>query len=310
MAHKGLVTRPSDNLAACASCHEDEAKKYGESLHYTTSGLAQGISKRFSQTEYKAFRDKVFEKSCRSCHASCGDCHVRVPIIGDVKQGLIKNHAFVKRDEGKTCALCHGGRVYPEFTGEYAGMTDVHYEKGMTCVDCHKKAEMHGTGTVYTSRRQVREKPTCAGCHKTGSEKNEKARTAHVTHANNVSCSACHASAPYTNCTECHLGKGAKPERGFFLGRNPHDKKSVATLRLVPVVRDTFKPAGIGMSNYDSEPNYWDATPHNIKKRTKRTRTCDACHTEKQFFLTKESLPKDGSKANLDLLYAPKPLKK
>ncbi len=265
---------------------------------------------RFSKEDLKIFDEKVFEKSCRSCHSSCGECHVKSPVIGGVNIGLIKGHRFVKRDEGKTCALCHGGRVYPEFTGEYGGTPDVHYQKGMVCMDCHKKAQFHGDGNRYLSKREVKEKPACVKCHKPGEEKTEKAKTAHEKHSEKLSCVSCHASGQYRNCYGCHLGKGATAKPGFILGLNPKDKKTVTTLRVIPTVRDTFQPAGIKMENYDALPNYWDATPHNIKKRTERTRSCDVCHVDKAGFLTKETLIKNGSKANEGLIYDPKPIKK
>jgi hypothetical protein len=47
-----------------------------------------------------------------------------------------------------------------------------------------------------------------------------------------------------------------------------------------------------------------------IKKRTERTRSCDVCHVDKENFLTKEKLIKGGSRANEELIYVPKPIKK
>ncbi|MHB8767315.1 MAG: hypothetical protein ACYDA8_23660, partial [Deferrisomatales bacterium] len=73
------------------------------------------MAPRFSPAAAQTFSDQVFSKACNSCHASCGDCHLRSPAIGGVSAGLLQSHRFVRRDEGKTCALCHGGRVYPEF---------------------------------------------------------------------------------------------------------------------------------------------------------------------------------------------------
>jgi hypothetical protein len=309
-AHKGLASRPSDNITVCAECHEPIAKSYKTSLHYTTAGLAHGISGRLSPGEKRVFDEKVFDKSCRSCHASCGDCHVKSPVISGVNTGLIKNHAFAKRDEGKTCALCHGGRVYPEFTGEYGGAADVHYQKGMVCLDCHKKSQSHGDGTSYATRQDMKDKPSCVACHKAGKEKTEKAKTSHAAHLGKVSCQACHASAPYRNCYDCHLGKGAQARPGFILGLDPRNRKTVTTLRVIPTARDTFKDAGIGMARYDNLPNYWNTSPHNIRKRTERTRSCEVCHEEKKDFLTKTTLIKNGSKANEGLIYAPKPLNK
>jgi len=161
-AHKDLVRKPSDILQKCAMCHKQITDTYAKSLHYTTEGQRQGVRPRFSPAQFKAFEEKVFEKSCRSCHASCGDCHVKSPPVSGISLGLIKGHKFVKKDEGKTCAFCHGGRVYPEFTGEFGGSPDVHYQKGMMCMECHKKAEMHGDGTAYKSQQDGKDRPACA----------------------------------------------------------------------------------------------------------------------------------------------------
>lgn len=309
MAHKDFIKRPSDDLKSCGKCHENIAKTYKDSLHYTTHGLKHGVSGRFSPKEAGTFNEKVFENACRSCHASCGDCHVRSPVIGGISTGLLKGHKFVKKDDGKTCALCHGGRVYPEFTGDYGGSADIHYQKGMVCLDCHKSAEFHGTGVAYKSRHEIKERPACTNCHKTGEEKTEKAKTAHTTHKGRLSCYSCHSGGTYRNCYDCHVGKGATSKPGFLLGISPRDKKTITTLRLIPTVRDTFREAGIKMEKFDALPNYRDTATHNIKKRTDRTRSCEVCHEEKKDFLTKGTLIKNGSKANEGLLYMPKSIK-
>lgn len=308
-AHKGLVKRPSDNLAVCGRCHDTIAKNFRNSLHYTTAGLKHGIQGRMGTAEGKLFNEKVFPKACNSCHAACGDCHVKVPVIGGLNIGLIKGHKFVRRDEGKTCALCHGGRVYPEFTGEYGGTPDVHYQRGMICLDCHKQSESHGDGTIQTNRKEIKERPSCQKCHPVGSDKSDKAKEAHTAHNGKLSCVACHSSGAYRNCSDCHEGKGATSTPGFILGLNPRDKKTVTTLRIIPTVRDTFTASGVKMEKYDALPNYWDTSPHNIKKRTDRTRSCDTCHVDKAGFLTRETLIKGGSKANEGLIREPKPLK-
>jgi len=297
------VKRPSDDLASCASCHQPIAKNYKLSLHYTNAGMKNGVRPRFSPQEAKAFDAKVFEQSCRSCHASCGDCHVKSPIISGVNLGLMAGHKFVRKEEAKTCALCHGGRVYPEFTGEYGGNADVHYQKGMSCSDCHKAAEMHGDGTAYAGRREVAGRPSCAACHPSGSEKTDKAKEAHADHGDKVSCSACHSSAEYRGCASCHLGEGATSSPQFILGDNPRKPGQLTTLRLVPTVRGTFEKAGIAQASFDELPNLWDAVPHNTKKRTERTRDCAVCHAEKRGLLTEEGLPAGGSAANKKLIF-------
>lgn len=303
-AHRGLVKRPSADPALCGTCHDDVARTYRTSLHATAAGL-KGVSGRFSPEMARVFDQKVFPGSCQGCHASCGECHVKSPAIGGISPGLIKGHAFVKRAEGKTCSVCHGGRVYPEFTGEYGGTPDVHYERGMMCVDCHRSAEIHGDGTVQASRKEVEGRPACVSCHTVGSEKTDRSRKAHGPHAGKLGCVACHASGPYRNCYDCHLGEGATSKPGFILGRSPRDG-TVTTLRLVPAVRGTFAKAGLGMERFDAVPNYWDTVPHTIRKRTERTRSCDVCHTDKEGFLTKDGLIKDGARANETLIHQPR----
>ncbi len=305
-AHKQLVSRPSKDLTVCETCHEDIVKRFKTSLHFTTYGQRQGVMGRFSQEELKTFDKKVFETSCRSCHASCGDCHVSSPPVGGVKLGLIKGHRFVKKDEMRTCALCHGGRVYPEFTGEYSGSADIHYQKGMVCTDCHKKEELHGDGILYKSMKDVRSRPTCNGCHKAGIEDTERSQKAHSIHKEKLSCYACHASGQYRNCYNCHLGKGATSKPGFYLGINPRDKKTFTTLRVIPTTKDTFKAVNIKMVHFDRLPNYWDTAVHTIKKRTDRTRSCEACHKERRDYLNENILIKNGSRANMELIYKQK----
>jgi hypothetical protein len=307
-AHKGKLQKPSDDLTICGKCHDDITRTYKTSLHYTSAGQGHGVAARFSKDEKAHFEKKVFDQSCRSCHASCGDCHVKAPAIGGISIGLIKGHKFVKRDEGKTCAFCHGGRVYPEFTGEYGGSADVHYQKGMICLDCHKKAQLHGDGVQYASRRDSKEKQACTKCHEMGKMASTKAKESHGIHETKVTCVACHSGGPYRNCYDCHLGAGATPKPGFILGLNPRDKKMVTTLRVIPTVRDTFKSTGIAMTNFDALPNYWDTAPHNIRKRTERTRSCETCHADKKDFLSRDALLKNGSKANESLIYSPKPI--
>ncbi|MCE5281198.1 MAG: hypothetical protein LLG93_03765 [Deltaproteobacteria bacterium] len=308
LAHKGWDKRPSDRLETCGECHARIVSTYGKSLHYTTAGQRNRVIERMSPAEAKHFDANVFEKSCRSCHASCGDCHVKSPVISGISVGLIQGHRFVKKDEGKTCAFCHGGRVYPEYTGEYGGTADVHYQKGMMCMDCHRKREFHGDGTAYRAKEEVRDRPSCRDCHRLGGEAKLTARIAHLKHQDKVTCFGCHASAEYRNCSDCHVGGGSEAKPGFMLGMSPKNKRQVTTLRLIPTVRDSFKSEGIGMERFDRLPNYWDTPAHNIRKRTERTRNCDACHEDRKGFLTKDKLIKDGSKANLDLLVNPKPI--
>lgn len=302
-AHKGLVARPSDDpVGTCGECHERTAKTYTLSLHYTAAGMKHGVAPRFDAAGKKLFDAKVFEQSCRSCHASCGDCHVKSPVISGVNTGLLDGHRFVKKAEDKTCALCHGGRVWPEFTGDYGGVPDVHYRKGMTCSDCHEGAQFHGDGEAYAGRKDVAVKPSCSDCHDVSAVGKPAIQETHASHAEKASCSACHTATAYRQCSSCHVGAGATSSPAIVLGHSPREPGRLTTLRLVPTVRDTFKPAGITMQGFDALPNYWDTVPHNIAKRTDRTRDCDTCHVDRLYYLEEGRLPAGGSMKNLELV--------
>lgn len=122
IAHRGLVAKPSENLETCEKCHEDITKLFRTSLHYTTEGQRHGVADRFSQNELKVFNEKVFEKSCRSCHASCGDCHVKAPIetsLKNIKVRVRKRFRWItkqincfKQFEPKTPRRYAGGETH------------------------------------------------------------------------------------------------------------------------------------------------------------------------------------------------------
>ncbi|NOR55836.1 MAG: c-type cytochrome [Sulfurovum sp.] len=79
---------------------------------------------------------------------------------------------------------------------------DVHFEAGMHCLDCHKN-DMHGDGTSYTSRGDVKGRPQCTDCH---DALPNSSTPQHNTLHKNVSCQVCHAQ-PYQNC----FGKNQMP---------------------------------------------------------------------------------------------------
>ena len=304
-----MIARPSSRIENCAPCHKEISDHYKKSLHYTTSGLRNGIRKRFSKAQLEQFDSKIFQQSCRSCHASCGDCHVKTPVVAGVNQGLFANHRFRKKNEDKTCSACHGGRIYAEYTGKTSGVPDVHYsESGMNCLNCHKAKELHGDGTEAESKNNLKGKPACTDCHKMNAS--AKTGTVHKQHDSKVSCQACHVVSGYNHCSSCHVGKGAKPSQGFFLGRDPQNRDRIVLLRMTPAARDTFASAGISMDNYDQAANFWAAPVHNIRKKTARTRTCAPCHTEnKEGFITESDFPAGGSQQNRTLLYDHKSFK-
>ena len=310
LAHAGLILDPSSiETNVCAECHEEIAQNVAGSMHQNLWGEQTAIAARAGVATFaecpKALKDG-FAGECASCHATCGDCHVSRP--DSVGKGFIKSHTFRKKPHQKNqCMACHGSRVAHDFMGddETGRKPDVHFAKGMDCMDCHSGKEMHASAIGVPDRYHLPEAPTCEGCHAV-----QAANMYHQMHWDSVSCHVCHAQ-PYNSCTGCHTGgewkKDAEyleinPAEDFRIGRNPlPDRRfDFVTLRHVPVVPTSFNPWGGEdlLPAYDSVPTWKYTTPHSIRRWTPRTQNdeglgCGAgCHL---------GAPADGSPANADL---------
>jgi hypothetical protein len=121
---------------------------------------------------------------------SCQDCH---------------NFATGSAVDQQTCYNCHNRQVYEkQLYPDSEANGDVHRKKGMTCMSCHKKDEMHGDGNKYASwLDEGASKTKCIDCHPlSGLSSN----TSHDTHAKTekVDCLACHTTS-IVSCTNCHF---------------------------------------------------------------------------------------------------------
>ena len=210
---------------SCAVCHPNIAENFTKSLHHTLKGI-------------RSF-DSAF--ACLTCHIeNCTVCHT--------------NHKHIPNMS--KCMECHAilGSGYKRF--------DVHYKRGLMCIDCHSSEEIHGDGKEYTFSAQA-VKVRCEDCHMKptvvkGMEVPQYDPTilAHRLHEKVVSCFACHASQHYT--IQVNLGTGEiKPSAGEF--------------RLV-VYEGRLYPA---CEIVDGEKILRVAFPHTI---TKEGRDCSECH--------------------------------
>jgi len=107
------------------------------------------------------------------------------------KAGRPVRHQLTKRIAVTQCATCHNGgsRAAMNFRGlmeappegrqtftydqdllhghAYTKQTpDVHFTKGLACIDCHTEREVHGDGQVYVKRHYEVE-VRCESCHGT-----------------------------------------------------------------------------------------------------------------------------------------------
>jgi hypothetical protein len=298
-AHKGLVARPSrDPDAACGACHEKEVTNAKTSLHFTVRG-DENFLKLVSAHRWPDVQP-VFKQACQGCHASCGDCHVSKAT--SARGGLMDGHLFAKRPPMEdACGTCHGGRVFPEYTGKNEGFPpDVHWQKAkMDCVACHPATQLHGDGTAYPNRHAVKSKPSCLTCHPNAKAEGSPIEQ-HAVHGDKINCVVCH-STVYRGCENCHLGTGAKSSLQFKIGKTAHPGSpyQYTLLRHTPTVR-TMLDAKVkdALPNYDAVPTWKDTVPHNIQRKTPRTASCNNCHGNARIFLKPSDLNPAEAAAN------------
>jgi hypothetical protein len=318
-AHDNIVKDPTFPCAdqVCGDCHSEIVESASKSLHYTLKPMFDTVLARSDKKNPNVQRvlKKSMEKHCSTCHSSCGQCHVSRPDY--VKGGFLAKHHFKKTPPmDTTCASCHGGRVYGEFTGANEDFpADLHYaDEEMNCMNCHKAIEFHADGTNVKNRYELPERPGCNQCHKDILSKNSKNR-AHASHGQKLACQVCHAQA-VKNCFSCHVGtdKKGRPyfkcdetKIEFKIGLNPYKSLKhpyeYIVLRHAPVVKDTFGfYAAHALTAFDSVPTWKPDTPHNLQRKTEQNKTCNNCHNNPNLFLQEKDLSKNEKTANKNVI--------
>jgi thiosulfate/3-mercaptopyruvate sulfurtransferase len=310
-AHTKRTRTPSDKLEQqCGTCHEDIVKVYKTSLHFTTKGdetlLRLRSGGKWPQVE------PVYQQACHSCHASCGDCHVRWP--QPAGGGLLNGHLFVKKPPTEsTCNGCHSGRVSADYFGWNAGQpADVHSTKAkLDCTGCHAVQDLHGDGNPYQHRLERGSQPSCLTCHPQAAP-GKSSLEAHNVHGDKLECHVCH-SVKYTNCFGCHVGKGSRSELDFKIGRSLRGDKPYSTvlLRHAPTTREMMQAqVPDAMPNYDAIPTWKPTYPHNIQRVTPQNKTCNNCHGNSDLFLLRDKLDPRYPKANENVAFPAPPAKR
>jgi len=316
LAHASLVSDPSETSNTCITCHEDIAHANAISLHTSLSGFKTVLEARGGNLEEGSPLAKAFENHCQQCHTSCGQCHVSRP--DELGGGLVSSHEFRETPSMKNnCVACHGSRVGAEYLGENEGVpADVHWtEESMICADCHSQ-ELHGSGQVIATRYQNPEAQNCGSedCHAdiwTNTEDNPH----HEQHLSDLSCQVCH-SVSYKNCYDCHVSIDEKgvpcrtsgpSEMHFEIGRNPirsaERPYTYVALRHVPTCVGTCDYYAEDLfPNFNALPTWKFATPHNIQLHTPQNESCNACHGNKEIFLTEEDISPADREANMGVV--------
>ncbi len=145
-------------------------------------------------TQPKALRGNFRATGCAACHmpyAEDGKSASGDTAIPRDKVGRPLRHTLTKAIPVTQCATCHNGgsRAAMNFRGmmeappegkqtfqydqdllhghAYTSQTpDVHYTRGLGCIDCHTEKELHGDGFVYAKRHYYVE-TRCESCHGT-----------------------------------------------------------------------------------------------------------------------------------------------
>lgn len=327
-AHQGLVVAPStEKDSVCVKCHTTIVTNFPQTMHFSTKGISDPqtsvVLLRADKSKLGTL-SKALKNNCSTCHiTTCGECHISRPAT--TGGGFVDGHNFYKQPKSTlNCTGCHGSRLEKEYMGKAAEdypdlKADVHWIPGkMQCVDCHKKEWIHNSNPPVNNRYQVKNSPTCAGCHAAKAE--FQAIPAHKKHAiaqngaTLLQCEVCH-SQSYNNCYGCHVGmdskglpyyKTDKSEFMFKIGRNPQKSAEqpydYTIVRHVPVARDTFKFYGDNLlSNFDAAPTWKFSTPHNIQRVTPQGQ-CKGCHGNTSLFLTAKDVLPDEQKANANVI--------
>lgn len=185
--------------AAQQQTQSSEENFYTKSLHYTNRGLEYWYAKEQGGLE-RITGIPISKLDCSKCHVrSCDTCHKK-DVNGKEAYSLEPARAQ------DVCQGCHGieSLDFAKNNKEDA-KADVHFKKGMKCLDCHSAREIHGDGTAYNSIQQpgaldVR----CEKCHEPTAE-----IPAHRVHGGKVDCNACHVR-DVPSCYNCHFDTKVK----------------------------------------------------------------------------------------------------
>ncbi len=166
---------------------------FTKSLHYDAHGMAYWYSKRQNGIE-RLVQVPYKKLPCSHCHiSSCDECH-------RVKKDRDLIYSAEKARDMKNCLKCHLREKLMLGLIKKANVPDVHFSRGMRCVDCHKAVDIHGDGRRYVSMREPGAvKAKCSNCHKEIPKK-----PSHTIHKNKLDCTACHVQ-QIISCANCHM---------------------------------------------------------------------------------------------------------
>ncbi|MDA8171951.1 MAG: hypothetical protein M0Z48_09040 [Nitrospiraceae bacterium] len=154
------------------------------------SGFDYSNTKQIAAEMDMPFTDeqaRAKQRFCNVCHPGCLDCHYAPNRRQGVHNFVIKPPAESCAGDGRGTSICHPGAMQSRRGETYIGGSysipegmkpDIHYTKGIQCVDCHFMGPK-GMGDMIR-------KATCQDCHMEAED--ALAKSVHK----NMDCAACH----------------------------------------------------------------------------------------------------------------------
>ena len=231
------------------------------SLHYTAKGMGYWYDKANGGLEIIS-GVPYSNLGCKNCHVpGCDRCH-------KVEKDKTFKYSTEAAKNQTMCLECHAREQAIMGIDHAAKQEDVHFAKGMKCMDCHSSREMHGDGKEYVSLKETGAMDTkCEKCHTS-----VKPTDSHKVHGEKVDCKACHVR-HVVSCTNCHFDTLVKegkrvaiPVSGWVFLMNYGGKVTSASMQ-------TFVVKG--------DKTFFMFAPHMSHSVMKEGRKCDGCHGTK-----------------------------
>ncbi len=137
--------------SGCAACH----------VVYSDAGLYEGKDKAISKEQKD--RPRVHKITKKIPSVQCVHCHNRGGRTGVSYIGTMESDGYGSPWGGEV-----GTKGGKKLHGKYYNhlTADVHYDKGMECIDCHTSNDLHGDGNIYNKKEEAVE-IECVDCHGT-----------------------------------------------------------------------------------------------------------------------------------------------
>ncbi|MGK9476508.1 hypothetical protein [Melioribacter sp. OK-6-Me] len=135
----------------CLACHLSYTKNSAEELKLFTKNKV-GFINKFHPT----LKLPNSNKNCFGCHSRSGRISTNYEGWAEINETTLNEPIELRQ--------LKDGRVFKKM------LPDVHFEKGLLCIDCHLSAEVMGDGNYYT-HKELQTEIQCLDCHNNGERK-------------------------------------------------------------------------------------------------------------------------------------------